>query len=153
MSQHQLAPRLESVDGAQLGMFCVGDARVSLAIDDRPDQRLLVRKVVIELRVAHRGSGFDVFEGGRSHAAFMDQLGRGINDADKGPPPLGCQGSLLARGAGHDSKLAPVLELIIHFLSTKVACMIQSRLRGSLRLHATTSALTDSNSDGPATSF
>src|SRR5258705_1565912 len=100
MGQHKLAPGLESVDGAQLGMFCGGNTRVSLAIDDRPDQRLLVREVVIELRVAHRGRGFDVLEGGRSHAAFMDQLGGGINDPDTGPLPLGCQGSLLARGAG-----------------------------------------------------
>src|SRR5258705_12895297 len=100
MGQHKLAPGLESVDGAQLGMFCGGNTRVSLAIDDRPDQRLLVREVVIELRVAHRGRGFDVLEGGRSHAAFMDQLGGGINDPDTGPLPLGRQGSLLARGAG-----------------------------------------------------
>jgi NAD(P)-dependent dehydrogenase (short-subunit alcohol dehydrogenase family) len=56
-----------------------------------------VREVVIELRAADRGCGFDVFEGGRSDAALINQLGGCIDDADTGPLPLGCQRFLLAR--------------------------------------------------------
>ncbi|GAB5016313.1 hypothetical protein MAHJHV65_28390 [Mycobacterium avium subsp. hominissuis] len=45
-------------------MLCGGDLRVGFAVDDRLDQHLFVREVVIELRAAHLGCGFDVFEGG-----------------------------------------------------------------------------------------
>jgi hypothetical protein len=81
------------------------DGGIGLVVDDGLDKIVLVREVVVKLRSADVRRGPDVFEGGASHAALMDQAGGRRNDP--GPVAFSLGGELwsLPGVAGHDATI------------------------------------------------
>jgi hypothetical protein len=123
-----LLPNRESVRAVNFCAPLILDDRAGLIFDDRLNEFVLVREIVVHLRTAYVRGVLDVIERGGYDAMFVDEAGRDSHDVAARSLPLGCEGRAKSGVVGHGDKIS-VLSLTTHSKRDRMSCATQCNWR------------------------